>query len=114
MGKKGNPIPPIRRNPRLGKEKSTDASIAWGGSKLLTAKNTNGKEPVLVEDKVSKKPERAEEPVAVKKKRGRKRKNVKNFVINDVELLVRLSKRLGISLSAVVNLGLRYVQKEFP
>lgn len=98
MGKKGNStIPPIKRNPRLGKEKSTDASIAWGGSKLRHSV-----------------PETAEKPKQVRKKPGRKRKNVKNFVINDVELLVGLSKRLGISLSAVVNLGLRYVQREFP
>lgn len=97
MGKKDNPIPPIRRNPRLGREKPTDASVVLGGSKLRHSV-----------------PGTTEKPKQVRKKPGRKRKNVKNFVINDVELLVGLSKRLGISLSAVVNLGLRYVQREFP
>jgi hypothetical protein len=115
MGKKGNPIPPIRRNPRLGKEKSTDASIAWGGSKLLTAKNIKGEEPASTRKKVSKKPKQSEEPVVVKKKRGRPRKKTaQNFIINSPELLVELSKRLGMCKSAVVNLGLRYVQREFP
>jgi hypothetical protein len=102
----------------LGKEKSTDASIAWGGSKLLTAKNIKGEEPASTRKKVGKKPKQLEEPVVVKKKRGRPRTGgavkKQNFIINSPELLVELSKRLGMCKSAVVNLGLRYVQREFP
>jgi hypothetical protein len=90
-------IPPIKGNPRIGRETENDASVRYGGAKLY-----HKTEAVIAKEKTPR-----------KKRVAKKKSNQKNFLIKNLEILKTLSERLGISQSGVLNLGLAKVEKEF-
>ncbi len=85
-------IPPIRKNPRLGKETERDASVMFGGAQLPKEKEKKGKR----EKRPLKRPTRQ-----------------RNFTIRKEEQLRQLVEELGISAASVVNLGIAKLAKEF-
>jgi hypothetical protein len=86
-------IPPIRKNPRLGKETEEDASVMFGGARAAKS------------DGVKEKPKKRRKPM--------RRSKQKSFTIKNQDQLARLVEKLGMSEAAVVNLGIAYVAKEF-
>lgn len=90
-------IPPIKGNPRIGKETQNDASVKYGGAKLYHETET-----VIAKEK----PQR-------KKRVARKKSKQKNFTIKNLELLKTMSEKLGISQSAVLNVALAKLEKDF-
>lgn len=90
-------IPPIKGNPRIGKETKNDASVKYGGAKLY-----HETEAVIAKEKTPR-----------KKRVAKKKSNQKNFLIKNFELLKTLSEKLGISQSGVLNVALAKLGKEF-
>jgi hypothetical protein len=90
-------IPPIKGNPRIGKETENDASVRYGGAKLY-----HKTEAVIAKEKTP------------RKKRVAKRKTKqKTFTISNLEILKKLSERLGMPQASILNLGLAKVEQEF-
>jgi hypothetical protein len=85
-------IPPIRKNPRLGKETESDASVMFGGAQL---------------------PKEKREKEVKEKRRVKRRTRQRNFTIRNEDQLRQLVERLGISAAAVVNLGIARLAKEY-
>lgn len=83
-------IPPIRGNPRLGKETENDASVVWGGA------NAPSSTP--------------QQAVKSKRGKGMRRVRQKKFTIQH-EDLPEIADKLGITETAVVNAGIALVKK---
>lgn len=83
-------IPPIRGNPRLGKETENDASVVLGGAKLPHSAKKSIK--------------RTGKPV--------RRVKQKTFAIRHDDL-AEIAQKVGVTETAVVNLGIALVKKNF-
>jgi hypothetical protein len=83
-------IPPIRGNPRLGRETENDASVVLGGAKLP--------EPAKKLTKPTRKPT--------------KRVKQKKFAIHHPDL-AEVAQKVGVNETAVINMGIALVKKNF-
>lgn len=81
--------PPIRGNPRLGKETENDASVVLGGANLPRVKL-----------------------ISESKKKSVRRVKQQKFAIRHDDLS-EIAEKLGIDRTAVINLGIALVKKNF-